>query len=96
MDVGQNGRPRGPQMLVYFSINHPIIGVPNFDHTHIPIGSKYYHYTMKTLGLTYKYHTHYHHMVSKPLHSIRSLASKHTMKPYYHHIYYQKILMVQC
>ena len=31
MDVGQNGRPRGPQMLVWFSINHPIIGVPNFD-----------------------------------------------------------------
>ena len=31
LDVGQNGRPRGPQMLVYFSINHPIIGVPNFD-----------------------------------------------------------------
>ena len=31
MDVGQNGRPRGPQMLVEFSINHPIIGVPNFD-----------------------------------------------------------------
>ena len=31
MDVGQNGRPRGPQMLVQFSINHPIIGVPNFD-----------------------------------------------------------------
>ena len=31
MDVGQNGRPRGPQMLVWFSINHPMIGVPNFD-----------------------------------------------------------------
>ena len=31
MDVGQNGRPRGPQMLVQFSINHPIIEVPNFD-----------------------------------------------------------------
>ena len=32
MDVGQNGRPwMGPQMLVWFSINHPIIGVPNFD-----------------------------------------------------------------
>ena len=31
MDVGQNGRPRGPQMLVWFSINHQIIGVPNFD-----------------------------------------------------------------
>ena len=31
MDVGQNGRPRGPQMLVSFSIHHPIIGVPNFD-----------------------------------------------------------------
>ena len=31
VDVGQNGRPRGPQMLVWLSINHPIIGVPNFD-----------------------------------------------------------------
>ena len=31
VDVGQNGRPRGPQMLVQFSINHPIIEVPNFD-----------------------------------------------------------------
>ena len=31
MDVGQNGRPRGPQILVYFSINHPIIEVPHFD-----------------------------------------------------------------
>jgi hypothetical protein len=31
MDVGENGRPRGPHMLVWFSINHPIIGVPNFD-----------------------------------------------------------------
>ena len=31
VDVAQNGRPRGPQMLVYFSIHHPIIGVPNFD-----------------------------------------------------------------
>jgi hypothetical protein len=31
MDVGQNGKPRGPQVLVQFSINHPIIGVPNFD-----------------------------------------------------------------
>ena len=31
MDVGQNGRPRGPQMLVLVSINHPTIGVSNFD-----------------------------------------------------------------
>ena len=31
MDVGENGRPRGPHMLVWFSINHPIVGVPNFD-----------------------------------------------------------------
>jgi hypothetical protein len=35
VDVGQNGRPRGPQMwmssLVFTYINHPIIGVPNFD-----------------------------------------------------------------
>ena len=31
VDVGENGRPRGPHMFVCFSINHPIIGVPNFD-----------------------------------------------------------------
>ena len=35
--VGQNGRPRGPQMLVQFSINHAIIEVPNFDpYSYIP------------------------------------------------------------
>ena len=31
MDVGENGRPRGPHMLLWFSINHPIVGVSNFD-----------------------------------------------------------------